>query len=80
MLNDNFFKKLEDKTNVSKDTIMNLASKIQNKDLKDETTLKEVIHELSSLTGKSLTEEQENKIINAVKGDNIPPDLEKFVE
>ena len=40
---DSFFKKVEKKTKVNKETILELANKLQNGNMKDETTLKEVI-------------------------------------
>jgi hypothetical protein len=76
---DGFFKKVEKKTNVNKETILGLAEKIQQKDLKNEKTLREVIKELSKMTGKELSEEKENKIIQAVINDKVPKDLDKFV-
>ena len=75
---DNFFKKIEKKTNVGKDTILGLAKKLQEGNLKDENTLREVIQELSKMTGKDISKEKENKIINAVKNDNIPKDIDKM--
>ena len=54
---DSFFKKVENKTNVDKDTILSLANKLQNGNMKDETTLKEVISTLSQMTGKKVTKE-----------------------
>ena len=35
-LSDNFFKKVENKTHVDKDTILSLASKLQNGNMKDD--------------------------------------------
>ena len=55
MLGDSFFKKVENKTNVDKNTILSLAKKIQDGNMKDEKTLKEVINELSNLTGKPVS-------------------------
>ena len=75
---DNFFKKIEKKTNVGKDTILGLAKKLQEGNLKDENTLREVIQELSKMTGKDISKEKENKIINAVKNDNVPKDIDKL--
>lgn len=49
---DEFFKKVEKKTNVSKDTILSLAEKLQKGNMKDEKTLSEVIDTLSKMTGK----------------------------
>ena len=77
-LTDNFFKKVEKKTNVDKDTIIALANKLQNGNMKDEATLKEVISTLSQITGKDVTEEQEKKIINAVLNDKVPNNLENY--
>lgn len=76
---DSFFKKIEKKTNVNKDTILELASKLQQGDMKDENNLREVIQELSKLTGKEVSKEKEEKIISAVKNDNIPKDIDKMI-
>lgn len=77
---DNFFKKVEKKTNVDKDTILSLANKLQNGNMKDEKTLKEVISTLSDLTGKKVTKEQEEKIINTVINDKVPNNLENYYD
>ena len=77
---DLFFKKVENKTNVDKDTIVSLANKLQNGNMKDEKTLKEVIHTLSNITGKKVTKEQEEKIINTVINDNVPNNIDKFYD
>lgn len=78
-LSDSFFKKVEDKTNVKKSTIVNLAQKLQGDNMKDEKTLREVIHELSKMTGKEVSKEQEDKIINAVVNDQVPDNLDKMI-
>ncbi len=76
---DSFFDKVEKKTNVGKETILNLASKLQKADLKNEGTLREVIRELGSMTGKPVSEEKENKIIEAVINDKVPKDIDKMI-
>ena len=76
---DSFFKRVEKKTNVNKDTILNLAKKLQDKDLKDEDSLRDVIRTLSDMTGKNVTKNQEDKIINAVVNDKVPKDIEKMI-
>ena len=75
---DSFFQKVEKKTNVDKDTILSLASKLQNGNMKDEKTLKEVISTLSEMTGRKVSKEQEEKIINTVINDKVPSDLDKY--
>ena len=62
-LGDSFFKRIKEKTNVDKETILSLASKLQKNDMKNEGTLREVISELSSITGKEVSEESIQKII-----------------
>lgn len=75
---DNFFNKVEKKTSVGKDTILNLATKLQQADLKNEGTLREVIQELSKMTGKEVSKDKEDKIIEAVINDKVPKDMDKF--
>ena len=78
MFKDNLFNKIEKKTNINKETIMNLANKLQNNNMKDETTLREVIQDLSNLTGKEVSKEKEDKIINAIINDNVPKNIDKM--
>lgn len=76
---DNFFNRIEKKTKVGKQTILDLAEKLQKNDLKDEATLREVIEELGKLTGKEVSKEKQDKIIHAVVNDKVPKDLDKFI-
>ena len=78
MFGDNFFNKIEKKTNVNKNTILTLAKKLQNSNMKDEKTIREVIKEISSITGKEVTKEKEDKIINAIMKDQVPPNIDKL--
>ena len=75
---DSFFKNVEKKTNVDKDTILDLANKLQNGNMKDESTLKEIIGTLSQITGKKVTKEQEEKIINTIVNDQVPTNVDKY--
>lgn len=76
---DSFFKKVENKTSVGKETILDLAKKLQQTDMKNEGTLREIIRELGSATGKPVSKEKEDKIISAVVNDQIPKDLDKYI-
>lgn len=78
MFGDNFFKRVENKTNVDKDTILSLAKKLQNSNMKDEKTLHEVIQEISNITGKEVSKEKEEKIINAIVNDKVPKNMDKM--
>ncbi len=75
-MNDNVFKKVEKKTNINKDTILSLADKLKSNNFKDEKVLNEVISELSYMTGKEISQEKKEKIINAIKNDKVPNDIE----
>lgn len=76
---DNFFSKVEKKTNVNKETILNLAEKLRQNDMKNEGTLREVIEELSRLTGREVSKEKQDKIIEAVVNDKVPKDIDKMI-
>ena len=78
MFGDSFFKRVENKTNVDKNTILSLAKKIQNGNMKDEKTLREVVSEISNLTGREVSKEKEDKIINTIINDNVPNDIDKM--
>ena len=76
---DNFFKRVEKKTSVDKDTILSLAQKLQETDLKNENTLREIIQKLGNLTGREISKERENKIISAVVNDKVPKNIDKMI-
>ena len=76
---DKFFDRVEKRTNVDKNMILDLAKKLQQNDLKDEGTLREIIQTLSKATGKNVSKEQEEKIISAVVNDKVPKDIDKML-
>ena len=78
MFTDNFFKKVENKTNVDKDSILGLANKLQNSNMKDEKTIREVIKSISKMTGKEVSKEKEEKIVNAILKDQVPKNVDKM--
>ena len=75
MFGDSFFKRVEKKTNINKETILSLADKLQKSNMKDENTLREVIKDISNMTGKEVSKEKEQRIIDAIKKDNIPKNI-----
>lgn len=78
MLDDSFFKKIEKKTKVDKNTIVSLAEKLQKGNMKDEKTLSEVIDTLSKMTGKKVNPDLKNKIIKKVVTDDVPKNVDKM--
>ena len=77
-LTDDLFDKIKRKTNVDKDTIVSLSEKLQNGHMKDEATLREVIDVLSKATGKNISDEQTDKIINKIVKDEVPDNVDKM--
>jgi len=75
-VNDGLFKKIENKTNISKGTILSLANKLQNGNMKDKNTLMEVIDELSNLTGREVSSDKKEKIVKAIINDKVPNNIE----
>ena len=75
---DKFFSKVEKRTKVDKNTIIELAKKIQKGNLKDEDTLRSVISTLASMTGKKVTKEKEDKIIDTIINNKIPSSVDKM--
>ena len=78
MINDSIFKKIENKTNIDKNTILSIADKLQKSDMKDDRVLGELIDDLSKLTGKDEKKKKKEKIIKAIKNDKVPSNLDSI--
>ena len=79
MFKDSLFKKIENKTNINKDTILSLADKLQKSNMQDKKTLESFVDEISSLAGKEVSDEKKNKIVNAILNDKVPKDIDKMI-
>ncbi len=77
-LSDSFFDKVEKKTNVNKKTIYDLAEKLNNGNMKNENTIREIIDTLSKITGKKVSKETSDKIVSKIQNDNVPKGIDKF--
>ena len=77
-LSNSFFSKVEKKTNVDKKTIIDLAEKLKTNGMKDEKTIREIIDVLSQKTGKSVSKETSDKIVNKIKEDKVPKKIDKM--
>ncbi len=78
-MDDSIFDKVEKKTNVKKQDILKLAKSISGKDLNDERVLCSLIKDVAKLANKPVSKEKEEKIINAVKKDKVPKNLNKMI-
>ena len=77
-INDELFSKVEKKTNVSKEAIINIASKLNEGNMKDPETLSNVIQELAALAGRAVSKEKEEKIIDLILADKVPTNVDKL--
>lgn len=78
MIDDNMWDKIENKTNVKKNTIIDLAKKLQSGGLKNKDSLNEIIDTLSLMTGKKVSEEKRKKIIDKITNDEVPNNVDKM--
>ena len=78
IVNDEILNKVEKKTKVKKETIIELAKKLSNGNMKDESTIKEVISTLSKATGKPVSDETTDKIIKTIQADKVPNNVDKM--
>ncbi len=78
-MKENLFHKIEKKTNINKETIIALANKLQKNDMKNENSIREVIQDISKLTGKEVSKEQEQKIIEAIQKDKVPKNIDNML-
>ncbi len=76
---EDLFERIEKKTNVSKEAILEFARKLQDGNFKDEKVLRSIIKDISEMTGKEVSEEKEQKIIDMVINDKVPKDIDKYV-
>ena len=79
MFGDSFFNKIEKKTNVNKETIFSIASKLQNSDMKDEAVLCNLVKEIGEVAGKEVSEEKTDKIIQVILNDKVPKNMDKML-
>ena len=78
-MDEKIFDKVEEKTNVKREDIINLAKSIQGKDMNNERNLRKLIQDLAKLAGKTVSKEKEEKIIKAVKKDQVKDGLNKML-
>ena len=78
MFKESLFNRIEKKTNIKKETILSLADKLKQNDINDEKSLREIIQEISQLAGKEVSKEKENKIIEAIKNNEVPNNIDKM--
>ncbi|MDX8046111.1 stage VI sporulation protein F [Gracilibacillus sp. S3-1-1] len=71
----NMFDQIQKKSNVQPDDIMKVAQSVQNADFSDEKTVRKLVKQLSSLAGKPVSKQKEEKIVKAIIGNQMPKDM-----
>ncbi len=66
---------IEKKTGVNKTDIFKLADSVQNANLQDEKTIRQLIAQVSRLAGIPVSKEKEEQIVNQIINKNIPLDM-----
>lgn len=77
-ISDDVFKNVEKKTKVKKEDLISIASRLNDNNMKDPSTLSGIIRDLSKLTGKEVSAEKEEKIINLILNDKVPTNVDKM--
>ncbi len=78
-MDEKIFDKVEEKTKVKREDIISLAKSIQGKDMNNEKNLRKLIHDVAKLAGKTVSKEKEEKIVKAVKKDQVKENLNKML-
>jgi len=79
-VNQNFFDKIEKKTNVKKEDIIRLANSVSSANLRDEKTLRKLIADVAKVANVSVSKSKEDKIVNAILNNQIPSDLSQLAK
>ena len=79
MKDSSIFSKVEEKTSLKKEDIIKLAKKASKEDLSNEKNIRNLIKEVAKMAGKEVPKDKEEKILNAIKKDNIPKDLKNIM-
>ncbi|HEU5138873.1 MAG TPA: stage VI sporulation protein F [Bacillales bacterium] len=73
--NSDFFDDIEEKTNVKKDDVFQLANSVQSADLADEKTVRRLITQVSQLAGVPVSKEKEDRLVKTIVNNEIPLDF-----
>jgi hypothetical protein len=77
---ESFLKKVSEKTNVSKEDIFSLAQNLQTKNLKKEEDIRAFIGQIADVTNTSISEAKMDKLVDVIKNNKMPKDIEKMMK
>lgn len=61
--------------NINPEDIFGLVERIKNSNLKDEETLREIIHDVSKIAGKKIDKNKEDQLVKKILSDGIGDDI-----
>ncbi|KQL42262.1 MULTISPECIES: stage VI sporulation protein F [Bacillaceae] len=73
-----FFDKIEKKANVSKSDIFKVADSVKDANFKDEATVRKLVRQIALMTGRQVSKEKEDKIVQAIVTNNMPLDFQSL--
>lgn len=75
-MDNNIFNNIEKEAKVNKEDIFKLASSVQNANLRDETVLRQLIHQVALTWDVKCRKKEEDQIVKAIINNNMPTDFE----
>ena len=70
-----FFDKVEKKTSVNQQDLLQLAQSVEGADFKDEETVRQLISQVASLANADVSQQKEDQLVEAITQNKIPLDL-----
>ena len=77
-MDNSFFKKVESKTGLGIDEIMNLANALTHADFTDEKQVRKIVKKVSKIANKPITNDMEEKIVQSIVKDGHSLDFSKI--
>ncbi|ENH97348.1 hypothetical protein J416_05018 [Gracilibacillus halophilus YIM-C55.5] len=71
----NMFDQIQKKSNIDSNEIMKVAQSVQNADFSDEKTVRKLVRQLSQMAGKPVSQQKEDKIVQAITNNKMPKDI-----
>nr|WP_018922224.1 stage VI sporulation protein F [Salsuginibacillus kocurii] len=70
-----FFDQVQKQTNVGQQDLMQLAQLVEQADLKDETSVRQLIRQVAQTANVQVSREKEEQLVKAIVNDEVPMDF-----
>lgn len=74
------FSKIQKQANVNPNEILEVADSVKSADFSDESTVRQLVRQLSAMANKPISEEKEDKIVEAICNQKGPSDLQSLTK